>query len=158
MVSGTARERSSQVATRARTGASGQARLEAARAVDGARLLIRAGREHSVVGRHGHHVGRAGYRAERRTAAQTGSTEHERRARCGARRGRCPGSGGPAQDHRCAPRDLLAPPREWPARVRAAASPRDSRYVPALGASPWTDDGVPAPAWIEGAFSVWADY
>ena len=29
--------------------------------------------------------------------------------------------------------------------------------VPALGASPRTDDGVPAPAGLEGAVSVWAD-
>ena len=42
-------------------------------------------------------------------------------------------------------------------RARAAASPCDSRYVPALGASPWTDDGLPAPAGVEGAFSVWTD-
>ena len=38
---------------------------------------------------------------------QTSSTEHERGARCGARQGHCPGSGGPAEDHRCAPRDPL---------------------------------------------------
>ncbi len=72
-------------------------------------------------------------------------------------KGRCPGARGPAEDHRRAPRDGMAPPREWSSRARAAASPRDSRYVPALGASPWTDDGLPAPAGVEGAFSVWAD-
>jgi hypothetical protein len=54
-------------------------------------------------------------------------------------------------------RDPLASPRGWSARVRAAASPGDSRYVPALGASPWADDRVPAPAWVEGAVSVRAD-
>ena len=122
-----------------------------------ARLPVGPGREHSIVGRHGHHAGRAGYRAERRTEIRTGTAEYQRGARCGPRQGRGPGARGPAEDHRRAPRDILAPPGEWSSRARAAASPRDSRYVPALGASPWTDDGLLAPAGVEGAFSVWAD-
>ena len=37
---------------------------------------------------------------------------------------------------------------------RAAAAPGDSRHVPALGASPRTDDGVSAPARLEGSVGV----
>src|SRR5688500_10139123 len=157
MVSGRARQRGSEVATSARTGAFGQARLEAAREIHGVRLFVGSGRGHSIVGRHGHYAGRPGYRAEGGAEPETGSTEHERGARGGARQSRCLGARGPAINDRCASPDALAPARRRSTRFRAAASPGDSRYLPALGASPWTDDGLPAPAWVEGAVGVWTD-
>ena len=89
-----------------------EARLEAAREIDGVRLPVGSGREHFLVGRHGHHAGRAGYRAEGRTEIQASPTEYQRGARGRARQGRRPGARGPAEDQRCGPQDPLAPPRE----------------------------------------------
>src|SRR5688500_15855738 len=157
MVSGRARKRGRQVAASTRTGTFGQARLEAAREIHGVRLFVGSGREHSIVGWYGDHTGRAGYRAQGWAEPETGSIAHERGARGGARQGRCPGAQGPAVDYRCASPDALAPARGRSARVRAAESPGDSRHFPALGASSWTDDGLPAPAWVEGAVGVWTD-
>ena len=42
------------------------------------RIAPSRGCDHSIVGRHGHHAGRAGCRPERRTEIQTRSAEHER--------------------------------------------------------------------------------
>lgn len=64
------------------------------------------------------------------------------------------GSGCLATDDRCAPPNALASSRRRTARARAASSPRDSRCVPALGASPRSNDGLPASAWVKGAVGL----